>query len=466
MRRRTSARIGSLAMLAIAGLVVMAMSASAWGTQGASASRYSTRPGAGTLLGAGAEHGNAVPLGPNVAIAPRTGAQSETTIAVDPTDPLHLLASSNEKLETFTTTNNAYESVDGGRTWVNTNILPGAFCYDTWAGFNRAGDAYLAYECSAGTSGTSQDIAYKLHATATWVKTRFPPSLVGNVPDRDMVAIDKNPASPFVDSVYIGYDDNGSSNKPYVVYSRNGQTGWTRSPKINDTGALTIGVNVAVGPDGTVYASWLDFANKKIMMDKSTDGGATWGTDHIVSTLRLNTTTFFISIPPQNIRGIIPMPFTMVAQSGTHAGRLFEVYTDKSPAAADTNIYLRSSDDGGATWSAEAKVNDDAGGAYQFFPTIAINSAGVVGMSWYDTRNDPTNKKTDVYFAKTRDGVLFTASKKITTAQSDETVGGANGNQYGDYEGIYASPNGKFAIVWTDSRVGSMAEDVYWGPTK
>lgn len=456
----------ALAILAMAALVVTGLTASAFGTQGASASRYSTRPGAGMLLGANVGHKNAALLGPNVPIAPRTGAQSETTIAVDPTDPLHLLAASNEKLETFTNTNNAYESFDGGRTWANSNLQPGAFCYDPWAGFNAAGDAYLAYECSAGTSGTSQDIAYKLSGSSTWVKTRFPPSLVGNTPDRDMVAIDTNPSSPFVGSVYIGYDDNGSSNKPYVVYSRNGQTGWVRSPKINDTGALTIGVNVAVAPDGTVYASWLDFANKKIVMDKSTNGGVTWGTDRVVTNMRLNTGSFFISIPPQNVRGIVPWSFTAVAQGGAHAGRLFEVYTDKSPTSADTNIYMRTSDNGGTTWSAEAKVNDDAGGAYQFFPGITINPAGVVGVSWYDTRNDATNKKTDVYFSKTKDGVTFLPNRKITAAQSDETVGGANVNQYGDYEGIYASPTGSFAIVWTDSRVGSMNEDVYWGPTK
>jgi hypothetical protein len=82
--------------------------------------------------------------------------------------------------------------MDGERTWANTNVMPGAFCYDTWAAFKAAGDAYLGYECLAGPSGTSQDIAYKVHGTATWVKIRFLPSLVGNVPDRDMVAIDTN----------------------------------------------------------------------------------------------------------------------------------------------------------------------------------------------------------------------------------------------------------------------------------
>ena len=283
-----------------------------------------------------------------------------------------------------------------------------------------------------------------------------------------MVTVDTTPTSPFAGSVYIGYDDNGSGNKPYILYSRDGFSNWIRSPKINDTTAPTIGVNAAVGPDGTLYATWEDYSNRKIMVDKSTDGGATWSTDHVVTTYRLNTPNFFLFIPPQPDRGIVPFPVTDTAPAGTaHAGRLYVAYTDKSPTGANTNIYVRYSDDGGTTWSAETQVNDDTVNAYHFHPSISVSPNGTVGVSFYDTRGDqPANKKTQQFVTFSRDGgVTWSANKLVTTAQSDES-GPGDPNDYGDYQGLDAGPRGAFAQVWTDSRPGTLAEDMFFARVK
>ena len=381
-------------------------------------------------------------------------------MAVDPTNPRHVLAASND-LSNFSSFNNVLESTDGGATWHSAGFTENSFCYDPWLDFNAAGDVFLSYECS------DQRVAYRVHGTTTWVKTKFPSSLVGSFPDRDMVVVDTDPASPFFNSVYIGYDDNGNNNTPYVVYSRNGQTGWTRSPDINDSTAPTIGVNVAVGAGGTIYASWLDFNNKKLMVDKSTNGGATWGTDHVAHTYRLNTTSFFTLIPPTPQRGIVPFPLSVGAPVGTsHAGRLYEVYTDRGTTGTDTNIYFTSSDDGGATWTAEKLLNDDGTAAYQFFGGIAVTARGILGVSFYDTRNDATSKKTDRYATYSRDGgATWTANSKITTAQSDES-GPGDPNDYGDYEGIDGGTRATFYNVWTDSRPGNLAEEMYFAVVK
>jgi len=73
-------------------------------------------------------------LGSNVNVTNKAGAQSETSVAVDPTNTMHVLESVND----LTSTATVYESFDGGATWANSNLTTnGAFCYDTWLGFNR-----------------------------------------------------------------------------------------------------------------------------------------------------------------------------------------------------------------------------------------------------------------------------------------------------------------------------------------
>jgi hypothetical protein len=451
--RKGSARPFALATLALASVWAVSVAAGPAGATGHSGrhAAWSTAPVRGASEAPSAP---ATPrtVGPNVNITNKPAAQSETAIAVDPTDRKHLLAASNDLAGGATA--RVYESFDGGLTWGNSGLHLTVFCYDPWLDFNAAGDAFFSYECS------DQRVAFRKAGQTTWTTHKF--NNAGSFPDRDMIQLDTTAASPFADSAYIGYDDNGNNNAAHLMYSRDGFTNWLQSPKINDGNAPTIGVNAATAPNGTVYATWEDFTRKAIVTDRSTNGAVTWGADHVVHHFRIDTTSFFILIPPQPQRGVLPMPMTEVAPAGTpFAGRLYVTYMDRPVGGGPgTNIYETYSDDGGVTWSPEVKVNDSPNGVWDFHPAIAIAPNGTVGISFYDTRNDTRGKRTDQFIAFSTDGgVTWSANQRITTAPSNES-GNGDPNDYGDYQNLDAGPTGAFSAVWTDSRVGYQAEDM------
>ncbi len=82
----------------------------------------------------------------------------------------------------------------------------------------------------------------------------------------------------------------------------------------------------------------------------------------------------------------------------TQASTLYAAWVDSRNGHYD--IYVARSTDGGATWLASAKVNDDAGDSAQYEPSIAIGTDGTLYLAW----TDECTGDADIYVTRSTDG--------------------------------------------------------------
>ncbi len=210
----------------------------------------------------------------------------------------------------------------------------------------------------------------------------------------------------------------------------------------------------------------------------STDGGETLDTAFKVAD----------KFVPSPANGAYEIP-ALGADPGSpvFADRLYVAWTDGRAGHAE--ILLASSNDKGKTWSAPQRVNDEDPDAREivgsnvFMPTVAVNRAGVVGVTWYDRHGTLGNLGWYLHFRASLDGgetwlpgVRVSAAPNtyhateplITWAEAhgpgaeDEwnTSGGLrieaglNGRQFtaADYSGLAADAGGLFHPFWIDNR--------------
>ncbi|MBI5837463.1 MAG: hypothetical protein HZB25_09480 [Candidatus Eisenbacteria bacterium] len=112
--------------------------------------------------------------------------------------------------------------------------------------------------------------------------------------------------------------------------------------------------------------------------------------------------------------------------------------------------------DHGATWDAPVVLNDDAPYFDQCMPMIAVDSLGLAHVFWYDRRNDPQRGgRTDIYFARSSDGgASWSPNVRITDQASTWQVSSRAAPNFGDYSTAASSGNQIFP-AWADGRFGT-----------
>lgn len=398
---------------------------------------------------------------------------SEVMLAIDPTDPDHLLGCSKffyapARYGFFT---GVLESFDGGLTWDQsqpTGVERYSLTSDPVTAFDHAGNGHFTLLTRR---PTGLDMLRK-PAGGDW----GPPVVVDRttVTDKQWIAADQDPlgASPYAGHLYMSWTAIGREDEPTriaVSRSIDGNASWAQPPRFVATGGVQ-GSVPAVAPDGTVHVVYGrnvfgGGVAGALEVVTSRDGGETFGSAvHVANT---------VAVPFQLPNAVFRTPGSMPGFAVSPAtGALFVAWADYRHGDAD--VFLATSDDGGTSWRAPVRLNDDAvgNGVDQFQPQVAVAPTGRVAVSWFDRRlpcpdlpwvpRDHVGRDNfciDTYIARSYDeGATWSANRRVSAQTWDWSLNLPTVTEgvgfIGDYQGLASSATHDIAFWNATAHLG------------
>ncbi|PGC29446.1 hypothetical protein COM11_13805 [Bacillus pseudomycoides] len=412
--------------------------------------------------------------------------ENEPTVGVNPKNPLSIIAASHAyTLPGGFPQFGLYRSTNGGAPFTTT-FLP------VPAGFRNTGDpiidadlnnrwllAGIAVQPLSPTVDRASIIVYQsLDDGATFPNIINVSGINNNFfDDKEYLAFDKTPSSPFVGNAYISYtrftNDTGSSQ---ILLQRSIDGGSTWLPSVPISGVIpgptsfVQGSNVQVGPNGEVYVAWIegDSTNATFRIRRSDNGGVNFGPTVNVSAIIRVPDPLTANVPTWAFR-VPTFAFLAVDRSkcfgSANFARVYAVWQDYGTANA--HILLSFSDNGGATWSDPIRVDNSSENTQNFFPFVAVSPcSGTVTVIYYTNRVSST--LLDVFLAVSTNGGATFTNTRITDVSFNPNADPSFGNPstfIGDY--IFSafippalSEPEKLISVWTDTRSNN-SQDIF-----
>jgi BNR/Asp-box repeat len=395
----------------------------------------------------------APPPGNQVITLTDVGYFSEPSVAIDLQNPANAVVA-------YQFAHNVTYTRDHGKTWhpAHTPPAPYRIAGDVSVVYNARGEALLSY-LSFQHLGSPYYWAHNAPANGvfvlrspdggkTWTRRAVTLALQkpndGRFEDKPYLVADAT-HSRFRGNVYIGWAHYTLAASEIVfARSRDGGVTWSRPMRISTVNGLprddngnVNGFSGAVSPDGTLSVVWA--GPRGITFTRSHDGGKSF----------------------ERSRAIIPMPSSVYDINGFEsrsgngfpqiaAGRnrtLFVSWSDYRNGEID--VFSSTSRDGGDTWSAAVKVNDDAvhNAKDHFLNWMTVDPvSGFPYVVFADRRYDAENMRFTVSLARSTDDGCTYRNYAWTTTPSDPQ------QQFiGDYTGI-AAYNGWVYGAWTEAR--------------
>jgi photosystem II stability/assembly factor-like uncharacterized protein len=382
----------------------------------------------------------------------------EPHLAAHPSDPKRLVAAAIVvSTPDFSRTDCAtFSSRDGGATWARKD-LGLQNCADPWVAVLPDGAAVLAV-----LEGEGSLLVYRSgDGGASWAKTAD----LGAGHDHETLALDAKSGALWVLSSQSTTEPASGERRDAVFAARSDDGGRTFAPPVR-LFSNNLSMNTMTGAvlsDGSLAVSFTDYArpsekDAQVWLDPT----RSW------LTRSYDGKTFAAPTWVSDACGRSFPELAADASAGASRDRLYFVCNGRANGLSTMpdfeRVAISSSGDRGERWSDPSAVNSNAR-AYVRNTAIAVNKDGVVGVSWYDGRNEKNRTKQmfsclDLYFAASFDGGrTFAPETRVSTESScgDAPDNGAAKYRWpagGDYHGLVARPDGAFQLLWADSRGG------------
>jgi hypothetical protein len=384
-------------------------------------------------------------------------AANEPSMCIDPSNPAHIAVGWRQ----FDTVTSDFRqsgwafSTNGGLNWTFPGVLePGTFRSDPVLVADAGGAFY--YLGITNDNFFYCDLWRSTNGGASWV--RIGQALGG---DKEWMAIDTT-TGPGRGNIYQLWSPfyNYANNNPNKIFTRSSDGGRTWLDAIGIPGAPYFGT-LDIGPDGEVYVVG-NYGNN-FLLSRSTNA-----VDRSVTPIFDLTTVvdlggpMLFGVPGINPVGLLGQAWVAADRSsGPRRGNVYVLCSVANDAGDIANVMFSRSTNGGLTWSAPARINDDPSGrnACHWFGTLSVAPNGRIDVCWNDTRNSPNNQFSELYYSWSDDGGLTWAPNRPLSPAFDQSLGYPMQQKMGDYIAMVSLNEGA-CIAYTATFNGE--QDVYF----
>lgn len=343
-------------------------------------------------------------------------------------------------------------SVDGGNNWnFPGKIDPGVFHSDPVLDFDAEGNFY--YNSLLQSFNTR---VYKsMNGGAMWDN-----GVPAGGGDKQWMAIDRT-SGVGKGNIYSSWTDQYTTCPP-GFFTRSANAGVSFGNCTQVTGHPYFGTE-AVGNSGDLYIAGANNTNNNIVVSKSVNA------KNAGSTVTWNTPVYVymdgaVGGTNANPAGLLGQVNVDVDRSGGSAGGEI-VYLlaslDRMSNSDVADVMFVKSLDGGLTWGAPKRVNDDlTNSKIQWLAVMSVAPNGRIDAAWLDTRDAPAGSDSSaLYYSYSLDkGDTWSVNEKLSPLFNPH-IGYPNQNKMGDYFDMVSDNTGAH-LAWTGTFTGG--QDVYY----
>jgi hypothetical protein len=392
-------------------------------------------------------------------------AANECSISVDPTNG-NKMAIAWRQFDNVTS--NFREAgwgytTDGGVHWTFPGVLQnGVFRSDPVTNSDEIGQFfYLSLQSDVNLSFFCDDLWRSTNGGQTWVE-RSPDRGAGGG-DKQWFTIDKTngPGHGFQYQSDDGINCSGGG----VQFQRSTDGGVTWQAPIVVPGGTDLGT-LDVDTNGNLFIGGEGFSNFNCVRSSNAQFGAQTPTFDRTTSVNMGGSLGSGGINPA---GLVGQLFLAIDRSGTATNNnIYMLASVVPPGRSTTDVMFVRSTDGGLTFSAPRRINDDPvnPSKWHWFGTLAVAPNGRIDSVWLDTRNAANNTDSQLFYSFSTDGGVTWAPNVAVSNAFNPFEGYPNQSKIGDYITMVSdNTGGNVAYSATfnfNATRGQHEEDVYY----